>query len=69
MKIYEVLKRASVHLPVVVHYSTVKSSVEDGAYLRLYSPIIRLELPPCRGRDAEDFAVKFSVEVALLSLN
>ena len=40
----------------------VKSSVEDGVYLRLYSPIIRLELPPCRGRDAEDFAVKFSVE-------
>ena len=44
----------------------VKSSVEDGVYLRLYSPIIRLELPPCRGRDAEDIAVTFSVEVALL---
>ena len=123
MKIYEVLKRASVHLPVVIHCSTgtttnsaslvlkrvrmrslessvehgdrfvsgcvhllfdwkyflveennaektchkvfsgncfkkvrircarrccCKSSVEDGVYLPRYSPIIRLELPPCR---------------------
>ena len=47
----------------------VKSSVEDGVYLRLYSPIIRLELPPCQGRDAEDIAVSSQWKVALLSLN
>ena len=71
MKIYEVLKRASVHLPVVIHYSTGTTTnsaslvlkrvrircarrccckVFSGrrVYLPLYSPIIRLELPPCR---------------------
>ena len=70
-KIYEVLKRASVHLPVFIHYSTGTTTnsaslvlkrvrircarrccckVFSGrrVYLRLYSPIIRLELPPCR---------------------
>ena len=79
-KIYEVLKRASVHLPVFIHYSTGTTTnsaslvlkrvrircarrccckVFSGrrVYLRLYSPIIRLELPPCRGRDAEDVAL------------
>ena len=71
MKIYEVLKRASVHLPVVIHYSTGTTTnsaslvlkrvrircarrccckVFSGrrVYLPPYSPIIRLELPPCR---------------------
>ena len=86
MKIYEVLKRASVHLPVFIHYSTGTTTnsaslvlkrvrircarrccckVFSGrrVYLPLYSPIIRLELPPCRWRGCkEDFAVKFSVE-------
>ena len=70
-KIYEVLKRASVHLPVFIHYSTGTTTnsaslvlkrvrircarrccckVFSGrrVYLPLYSPIIRLELPPCR---------------------
>ena len=71
MKIYEVLKRASVHLPVFIHYSTGTTTnsaslvlkrvrircarrccckVFSGrrVHLPLYSPIIRLELPPCR---------------------
>ena len=71
MKIYEVLKHASVHLPVVVHYSTGTTTISASlvlkrvrircarrccckvfsgrrVYLPLYSPIIRLELPPCR---------------------
>ena len=85
-KIYEVLKRASVHLPVFIHYSTGTTTnsaslvlkrvrircarrfcckVFSGrrVYLPLYSPIIRLELPPCRWRGCkEDFVVKFSVE-------
>ena len=80
------LKRASVHLPVFIHYSTGTTTnsaslvlkrvrircarrccckVFSGrrVYLPLYSPIIRLELPPCRWRGCkEDFAVKFSVE-------
>ena len=71
MKIYEVLKRASVHRAVVIHYLTGTTTnsaslvlkrvrircarrccckVFSGrrVYLRLYSPIIRLELPTCR---------------------
>ena len=37
-------------------------------YLRLYSPIIRLGLPPCREKGyREDFAVKFSVGYISLS--
>ena len=86
MKIYEVLKRASVHLAAVIHYSTGTTTnsaslvlkrvrircarrccckVFSGrhVYLPLYSPIIRLELPPRRWKGCrEDFAVKFSVE-------